>query len=190
MKTIVACLFGTALSLNAQSTVDGFLSQALKQSAALLQAIPEADQKVVIAETSALLQKHVTFRPDGTSTAFSTISDPRQSLEWKNLVIKTIAADALTDADKLNGFEKRYRAILSSEATRKWDPKSKAWTQWSPGGHTLFPTGITVEWKNGIVSTSGGSYLPKFSPGPGPSIQDAKAPKSSTTLPPGVTPAK
>lgn len=190
MKTIVACLLGTILSLNAQSNLDEILKHGLKQSVALLQPIPEADQKVVIAQTAALLQKHVTFRPDGTSTAYSTVNTTRQSLEWKNLVIKMIAADALTDADKLNGFEKRYRAILSSEATRKWDPKINNWSQWSPTGHLLFPTGITVEWKNGVVTANGGTYLPKFSPGPGPSIQDVKAPKPSTALPPGVTPAK
>lgn len=186
----LAVLFILSLTLHGQSTLDGILAKGLKQAVAGLTPIPQADRDEVVAATAALLSRHVTFRPDGTASTVSTAAGSRQNLEWKDLTIHIITAKALNEADRLNGITKRYSAILSSQATRRWDTKANSWTQWSPGGHSLFPSSITVEWKNGIRAASGGTYLPKFFPGPGPSIADAQAPKKIETLPPGMSRGK
>lgn len=191
MKCILVFLFASTLALSAQSNLEKILSQALKQAATGLKPVPASDRKIVVSEVANLLKKHVTFRPDGTSSSFSTATGTtRQSLEWKNLHITTISEVAITEADRLNGVEKRYLAVLGCDATRRWDPKSNAWTSWVPTGHLLFPTGIKVERNKGKVSASGGSYLPKFSPGPGPSISNPTTKSTGGNapahLPPGM----
>lgn len=191
MKSVFSCLMGTMLMLSAQSNSDTMITQGLKQAVMGLQPIPEEDQRVVLDQTMALLRKHVTFRSDGTASSNSTATGKQQALEWKNLRINGIVSSALTEADRLNGFEKRYLANLTCDATRMWDSKTNRWTDWAPTPYPLFPAAITVEWKNGAVTTRGGSYLPKFTPGPGPSVTvtDTKQadPKISPELPPGMT---
>lgn len=172
MKCILACLLGTALTLSAQTNLESILSQSIQPAAWGAKPVLAEDKKVVISKTAELLEKHVTFRPDGTSSAFAQISSVRESVEWKNLRIHIITSIALTEADKLNGYEKRYLAGLKYDAYRRWDPKTKSWTKWQTTGHLHFPKGIYVEWKEGVATAKGNTYLPKFSPGPGPSIAD------------------
>jgi len=183
----LAALLLTALCASGQNNVDRVLAAGLKQAVAGLTPIPETDRAEVVAATAALLAKHVTFRPDGTASSFSTATGSRQNLEWNGLAIKMIRTDALTEADKLNGFTKRYRAILGSTAVRRWDTKTNAWTAWSPTAHHLFPSSITVEWKNGTCTARGNEYLPKFSPGAGPSIADTSPAPAEKALPPGMS---
>lgn len=194
MKPILLCLMLSVLGVQAQSNLDAILTQGLKQAVAGITPVPERDRQVVISQTAALLEKHVTFRPDGTSSSFYTMKGNRQSVEWQKLRIKSIVSMALTNADRLNGIEKRYLAILASDGTREWDRATNRWSAWRPIGHLLFPTGITVEWKQGQVLAKGSQFLPNFSPGPGPSITDRRSSPSmtpsTTDLPPGMTRGK
>ncbi len=186
MKFLTLFILSSFL-VNAQSNVDDLLTLALKKGMAGLAPLPEKDKSIVLSKTSELLIKHVTFRPDGTVSSVSTATGRRLNLEWKNLVVKLITADAVSDADQLNGITKRYRAILSSDASRKWDEKMNAWTAWSPTPHLLFPSSITVELKNGAWLASGSTYTNKFIPGPGPSITDAPPAPKDKVLPPGMS---
>ena len=183
---ILAAFVLTTLCASAQNNVSRLLTDSLRQAVAGVTPIPKKDRAEVIAATAALLAKHVTFRPDGTASTVSTALGSRQNLEWKELAIKMVRKQSLTDADKLNGFSKRYTAILGSTAVRRWDTKANAWTVWSPTGHHLFPSGIVVEWKNGKRTARGNDYLPKFSPGPGPSIADVALAPEDNKLPPGM----
>jgi len=189
LKTIASLIFLT-IAAPAQSNLDRLLAEGLRKAVAGLTPVPEKDRAEVVTATAALISKHVTFRPDGTASTVSIAMGSRQNLEWTDLTIKMIKMDSLTEADKLNGFTKRYRAILGSTASRRWDTKANAWTAWGPTGHPLFPSGIVVEWKNGTRTARGNDYLPKFSPGPGPSITDASPAPAERALPPGMSRGK
>jgi len=166
LKTIASLIFLT-IAAPAQSNLDRLLAEGLRKAVAGLTPVPEKDRAEVV-----------------------TAMGSRQNLEWTDLTIKMIKMDSLTEADKLNGFTKRYRAILGSTASRRWDTKANAWTAWGPTGHPLFPSGIVVEWKNGTRTARGNDYLPKFSPGPGPSIADASPAPAESALPPGMSRGK
>jgi hypothetical protein len=94
-------------SASAQTDLSKLLEQGMRQAVAGLAPVPAQDKADVLAATSALLMKHVTFRPDGTASAYYTQSG-RRPVEWKNFVVRHITLHAVTEADRLNGIGKRY----------------------------------------------------------------------------------
>ncbi len=173
-------------AVSGQTNVTKLLEQGLKGAAATLTPLPDAEKKEVLTATATLLAKHVTFRPDG--TASSTYHGSSQwPVEWRKLVVRTITKQAVSDADRLNGVTRRYLAGLACEACRDWKPGTSAWSEWRQFGFVQFPSTITVEEKNGVLTAHGNTQLPKFSPGPGPSIMDKQAPTKNDGLPPGMT---
>lgn len=173
---------------SAQTNVQKVLEQGLKGAVATLTPVSAAEQQEVLTATAALLAKHVKFRPDG--TASSTYHGSSQwPVEWRKLVVRSILKQRVTDADRLNGITRRYHTGLGFEACRDWRAKSSAWSEWRTTGFLYFPSAIIVEEKNGALTARGNDQLPKFSPGPGPSILE-KQPAGKSDLPPGMTRGK
>jgi hypothetical protein len=169
-----------------QTNVSKLLEQGLKGAVATLTPVPDAEKQEVLTATATLLAKHVTFRPDG--TASSTYHGSSQwPVEWRKLVVRTITKQAVSDADRLNGITRRYHAGLACDASRDWKPGTSAWSEWRQFGFVQFPSSIHVEERNGVLTARGNTQLPKFSPGPGPSITDKQAPAKNDGLPPGMT---
>jgi hypothetical protein len=184
-----ALLILTCTLASAQIDSQKLLIQVAEQAMASWKSIPEVDRAAVLANTSELLKKHVSFRPDGTASA-DCIFNGKQGVEWKDLKLGAIRAQALTEADRLNGITKRYFVSMSAVAHRTWDPKTSAWSQWKPRGHVLFPSGFTVEFKGGkwiAIETDPMKYFTPSSGTPTPAVQrGTKDPQ----LPPGMTRAK
>ena len=172
-----------------QTNVSKRLELGLKDAVVSLVPVPTAEKREVLTATATLLSKHVNFRPDGTaaSTYNGTSAWP---VEWRKLVVTSITKQSVSDADRLNGFTRRYFASLSCEACRDWQPRTTGWSEWRQTGSIHFPSVIVVEEKNGVVSARGNSELPKFAPGPGPSIIEKQAAGQKSDLPPGMTRTK
>jgi hypothetical protein len=171
---------------SAQTSVSQILGQGLKDAAQALAPVPATEQREVLTSTAALLARHVTFRPDGTA-ASAYVQKENWHVEWRKLVVSRIKSVALTDVDRLNGITRRYYASLQCEASRNWRPQATTWTEWKPNGFALFPSVIVVEEIKGVFVARGNSELPKFQPGPGPSVTDKPAAKGQPALPPGMT---
>lgn len=190
-RAIYVCLSLSICPVFAQTSVDEFLAEGLKQVEANKSSISQEDQKALIAATAALLSKHMTFRADGTSSAYCT-SGERVSVEWKKFVMRDIRAQSVTEADKLNGISKKYSVIFSCDAHRAWDHKTKRWGEWVAQGYSNFPLGVLFQLKNGVWNAESPPLIKYFSPGPGPSISDSKPKPAGKTnqLPPGMQKTK
>lgn len=175
-----------AAHASAQTDAGKLLAQGLQSALAGLAPVPEQDQAAVLKTTAELLAKHVTFRPDGDASAFYTESG-RQPVEWKRLVVRSITALSVTEADRLNGITKRYLVAFGCDAHRTWDSKTNRWRDWLPIGNVTFPPAIYLEWKNGKWAPAEASRLKFFVPVPGPSTVDPKPTAKSDGLPPGMT---
>ena len=170
----------------AQTYISQILEQGLKSALQGLAPIPATERQEVLTATAALLAKHVTFRPDGTA-ASAYVQKENWHVEWRKLVVSQISSAAVTDADRLNGITRRYYAALQCEASRNWRPQATTWSEWQPIGFVLYPSAIVVEETKGVLVARGNSELPKFQPGPGPSITDKPVTKGQPALPPGMT---
>lgn len=191
MKVLSVCLLLSFCHAFGQTSVSDFLAEGLKQVAATKAPISQEDQKALVNATAALLGKHITFRADGTSSAYYTL-DGRRSVEWKKFVVSDIRAQAVTEADKLNGISKKYSVIFGCDAHRAWDTQTNRWGEWAAQGFSNFPLGVVFQFKNGAWNAESPALLKYFSPGPGPSISDSK-PKpagKSNDLPPGMQKTK
>lgn len=169
-----------------QTNLSKLLEQGLTEAATSLTYVPADEKQEVLAATAALLARHVTFRPDGTASA-TYHGSSQWPIEWRKLVVRMITKQAVSDADRLNGVTRRYHASLACDACRDWKPGTTAWSEWRQIGFVLFPSAIIVQEKNGVLTARGNAQLPKFSPGPGPSIMDKHAPAKNGGLPPGMT---
>lgn len=185
MRVFVLLLI-IAANASAQTDLGKLLAQGLQGALAGLTPVPEQDQAAVLKTTAELLAKHVTFRPDGTASAICNFSG-RQHTEWKRLAVRSITAQPVTEADRLNGISKHYLVGLSCEAHRNWDAKTNAWGRWYPINNVLFPSAIRVESKDGKWVAVESDQSKYFIPGPGPSIVEKKAAAKSDGLPPGMT---
>lgn len=169
-----------------QTNVSKLLEQGLKSAVAALTPIPDAEKQEVLTATATLLSKHVKFHPDGTASSIYHGGSPWR-VEWRKLVVQTITKQAVSEADRLNGLTRRYLVGLACDACRDWKPNTTAWSEWRQVGFIQFPTAIVVEERNGVLTARGNANLPKFSPGPGPSITDKQVPARGDGLPPGMT---
>lgn len=122
---IAILLLIIAAHASAQTDAGKLLLQGLQSALAGLAPVPAEDQAAVLKTTAELLARHVTFRPDGTASAICTFSGRRQT-EWKRLVVRSITAHPVTEADRLNGVSKRYLVGFSCDAHRSWDAKTNA----------------------------------------------------------------
>jgi hypothetical protein len=174
---------------SAQSDVGKLIFQGAADAVKLIEPIPEGDKSAIFTCTAELLKKHVTFRPDGTASAVCS-ANGRQHVEWKRLVVSSISAKTVNEADRLNGITKRYFVGITSDGHRSWDPKANAWGKWYPIGHVLFPGGITLEWTGGKWTALETDQMKCFTPGPGPSIATSKPTGDNAGLPPGMKRAK
>lgn len=175
-----------AAHASAQNDAGKLFVQGIQGALAGLTPVPEQDQTAVMKTTAELLAKHVTFRPDSTASAVCTFSG-RQQVEWKRLAVRSVTAQPVTEADRLNGISKRYLVSLSCEAHRSWDAKTNGWGQWYPINNVLFPSAINVEWKGGKWVAVESDMIKHFIPGPGPSTVAPKPAPKSDDLPPGMT---
>lgn len=162
------------------------LSQGSQGSLAGLTPVPAKEQAAVLTTTADVLGRHVTFRPDGNDSAICTFSERRQ-VEWRRLMVSSIIAQAVNEADHLNGVSKRYMVGLSCDAHRSWDTKANAWGKWYPTNNVLFPSGIVVEWQGAKWVALESDQIKYFIPGPGRSIAAPKADTKFDGLPPGMT---
>ena len=180
----IGMLMLTLSAVHGQNDVSKLLSQGLVGAIAVFEPVSAADQKAILTATAQVLIKHVTFRPDGTASAVCTKSG-KQHVEWKNLVVRNITKQVVTDADRLNGITRRFLVVFGCDAHRCFDAKTSRWTEWMNIGYLLFPAGINFEWKNDAWTLKSES-LNGFSPGPGPSIIDEKTASKDGGLPPGM----
>lgn len=185
MRTAALFLILAPLA-SAQNNVSKMLEQGLKDAVMTLTPVPAAEQQEVLSAAASLLAKHLTFRPDGTASA-TYHARSAWPVEWRKLVVRSINKQPVTDADRLNGITRRYLAILSCEACRDWKPGTTNWSEWRTTGFLYFPSAITVEEKGGVLTARGNTELPKFSPGPGPSITEKQPVGKKGDLPPGMT---
>lgn len=176
-------------TVSAQTSVGNLLELGMKQAIAGLTPVPKEDKAEILKATADLLSKHLTFRPDGTASAFYTASG-RRPVEWKGFVVRQITRQAVTEADRLNGISKRYLVGFSCDAHRSWDTRKNAWGPWYPIGNVTFPSGIHLEWKNGKWTPAESFQLKFFTPGTGPSIEEPKRSGKDAGLPPGMTRGK
>jgi hypothetical protein len=188
MKPFALLLLTCTISA-AQVDSQELLIQVAKQAMESMTAIPPEDKIAILASTSDLLKKHVTFRADGTASAYC-IPNSKQWVEWKNLSVRGIQARALTDADRLNGITKSYFVSIDSDGHRSWNPKTKAWSEWKPIGHVLFPSGIQIEFKDGKWIAIETTQIKYFIPGPGTPITASQNGTQDTQLPAGMTRGK
>jgi hypothetical protein len=181
----IACIALTLSAVHGQSDVSKLLSQGLGGALAAFEPVAEADKNAILTATAQVLAKHVTFRPDGTAAAVCTKLG-EQHVEWKNLVVRNITKQAVTEADKLNGISRRFLVSFGCDAHRSLDAKTSRWSEWKGFNYILFPAAIEFEWKSGAWTLKS-QILNGFSPGPGPSIADPKPAAKDAGLPPGMT---
>lgn len=174
------------ISASAQYDPRKFLEQGLKQAVAGLSPVPKKDETALLDATTALLAKHITFRPDGSASSFYTMSG-RLPVEWQKFTITHITVQAVNEADRLNGISSRYLVAFGCVAHRCWDTKANTWGQWYNIGNVTFPSAIRFEWKNGAWTTDESTQLKHFIPGPGPSILKRNTSPKSDDLPSGMT---
>ncbi len=179
-------LYILAATAYAQIDPAKMFAQGVKSAFLSLAPVSEKDQSDALAAATGLLNKHVTFHPDGSQTAICSVSG-NQQVEWKGLVIKSITSQPVNDADKLNGISKRCFVSLSCDASRTWNRKTNAWDKWQLFGHGLFPSGITVEQTGGKWTALESAQLKWFSPGPGEGATTTQPDPKSDGLPPGMT---
>ncbi len=182
-------LFIILASASAQESGTHLLERGLKQAVAGLSPVPEADKTEVLKATADLLAKHLTFRADGTASAYYTQST-RQPVEWKGFVVCQLVPQAITEADRLNGITKRYLVGFGCDAHRTWDTKKNAWGEWLPIGNLTFPAGIYFEWKNGAWTACESFQLKFFTPGPGLPVTQPQRSGKDAGLPPGMSRGK
>lgn len=179
-------IFVSASVACGQSNVAKILEEGVKDAAVVLAPVSAGERKEVLTAAATLLSKHVNFRPDGTAASTYHAASP-WPVEWKKLVVRSITVQPVSDADRLNGVTRRYHASISCAACRDWRPGSTAWSEWRKSGFLYFPSGVMIEEKNGMLHASGNAELPKFAPGPGPSIMEKQLPGTRSDLPPGMT---
>jgi hypothetical protein len=150
-----------------QATVEDFLAEGLKKSAATKLMVSHEDQKALVTATSTVLVKHLTFRADGTTSSYHTLQD-RRSVEWKKFVIADIKDQAVTQADKLNGITKKYSVEFGCDAHRAWDMKTNRWGEWHAYRYSDFPLSILFQYKTGKWIPEMPGLLKHFAPGAGP----------------------
>ena len=171
--------------VSAQTDSQRLVKQSIYQAASLFAPIPQHEKTAVLKCAAELLAKHVTSRPDGTSSAICTFSGRRQ-VEWKRLEWQDVRAQAITEADRLNGASKRYLASLSCDAHRSWDAKKNVWGRLQPINDPCFPAAIVVGQKGGTWFAVESDMMKHYIPGPGPSITRLKADAKDDGLPPGM----
>lgn len=174
---------------SAQTNVSKMLEQGILQVVTGITPVPAQEKADILAATSALLAKHVTFRPDGTASAYYTQSG-RLPVEWQKFVVSNISGQAVTEADRLNGITKRYIVGFGCDAHRSWDTKTNTWGQWHPFGNVTFPSAILFEWTKGEWIARESFQLKYFTPGPGPSVAEPKRESKDVGLPPGMSRGK
>ena len=184
MRFLIVFIF-TLSAVHGQSDTSKLLSQGLSGALAAFEPIAEADKEAILNATAQVLEKHVTFRPDGTAASVCTKSG-KTHVEWKRFVVRYITKQAVTDADRLNGITRSFLVSFGCDAHRSFDSKTSRWSEWKNIGYILFPAGIVFESKNGTWAVKGDS-MEGFSPGPGPSITDSKPTAKDSGLPPGMT---
>ena len=140
------------------------LEQGVKNAIATFTPLPADEKRRVMEESTKFLGRSVNFRADGTASSIYTPQGLH--LEWKKLGIGKVTSQAVSQADQANGIKRRYLASITFETSRKWDKKANQWGQWSDTGYILFPSAITVEEINGIL-TPKSSILKDFKPGVG-----------------------
>lgn len=191
MKFLSVYLLLSFCSVFGQTSVSEVLSQGLKKDAAEKSPVSEEDQKALINATANMLNKHITFRADGTASAYYTFAD-RRSVEWQKFVVFRIDSKSINEADKLNGITKKYAVVFGCDAHRTWDDNANRWGEWRAHGYSDFPLGVVFRFKNGSWTAESPALLKYFIPGPGKSISESK-PKpagKNTALPPGMQKAK
>lgn len=187
MKFFSLCIFLSICPAFGQTSVSDLLSQGLKPDESKKSVISVEDQKALVTATATLLSKHLTFRADGSASAFYSAAE-RQTVEWQKFVVFRIDSKTVSEADKLNGITKKYAVIFGCDANRAWDAKANRWGEWQPNGYADFPLGVVFQLKGGSWTPETPALLKYFSPGPGPSISESK-PKpagKANELPPGM----
>ncbi|MES2981104.1 MAG: hypothetical protein V4727_02230 [Verrucomicrobiota bacterium] len=187
MKFISLCLLLSFCPAFGQTSVSDLLSQGLKPDESKKPVVSAEDQKALVTATATLLSKHLTFRADGSASAFYSAAE-RQTVEWQKFVVFRIDSKPVSEADKLNGITKKYAVIFGCDANRTWDAKANRWGEWQPNGYADFPLGVVFHLKGGAWTAEAPDLLKYFSPGPGPSISDSKPKPAGKTaeLPPGM----
>jgi hypothetical protein len=190
MKNLFACLLLCVCTASAQTTVSEVLAQGFKKPANEKAAVSDEDQKALMTATATLLGKHMTFRADGTTSAFYTFSG-KQSIEWKKFVASNITIKSVSEADKLNGITKKYSVFFGCDAHRAWNAEANQWGEWKSNSFPDFPLGVVFQFKSGAWTPESPALLKYFTPGPGVSISNPKAKSAgSDALPPGMQKAK
>jgi len=177
-------------SVQAQSNVSQMLEDAAKR--ALLGAVPvSAEERQEVAEAlRPMLEKRLTFREDGVTSAAHHLNGEVIYIEWMGLKVEVVRKDALNAADQANGITRRYRIVMTSTSHRVWKKSLNAWSEWKPTGYPLFFSGITVEERNGILEARTNEHG-TFMPGPVRSMGASAQPVSpSQGLPPGMERSK
>ncbi len=183
---IPALLLMMAIAASAGTEVGKTLTQGLKPPAAGVAPIPEKDQADVLDAAAGLLEKHITFREDGTQSAICTASG-RQEMEWKQLVTKSIASQKVNEADREAGISQRYLVSLSCDGNRVWDNTKKVWGPWNSPGLGTLPSTITVELAGGKWIARETNPMKKFAPGAVGPVTSLKPDEKSDRPPPGMT---
>lgn len=138
---------------SAKNSASNLLERGMIQAVAGMAPVPAQDKSEVLAATADVLSKHLTFRTDGTASAFYTQSG-RRPVEWKGFVIRHITHQAVTEADRLNGITNRCLVSFGCDAHRSLDSKTNARGEWFPIGNVTFPSALYFEWKNGAWAAS------------------------------------
>ena len=146
--------------------VTQMLVQGLEHTIAGITRVPEVEQRMVVGECAKLLQRSVSFRPDGTAASIDRGLGRNVHIEWRKLAIKSVNKSPLSAADRANGISRSYLAVLGCEASRTWNQKANAWSDWHNSGYLLFPSAIIVKEINGAIVTSA-PRIETFSPGGG-----------------------
>jgi len=123
-----------------------------------------AEQKEVLAASSALIAASVDLRADGTARTTHHIGTFTTRIELTGLAISEIVKTPVTRADAEKGIVRRYVARLACRSHRIWDGPMASWSEWRREGYGFFPSSVVVEEVGGALRARA-TRICDFSPG-------------------------
>lgn len=193
--TTIAALTISSSVINGQHTEDTakYFKDALGKLAVMNTPLPPEQKRQAVAATMHLLQQAISFRDDGIAASSPQISTLSPGIEWKNLKIRKIEHDTISESDTANGIRARYNAWLTCDMHRVWDKRANSWSEWRQGGYAAFSSCVRI-----IENANGSMEATNYTLGKLKGLSNATTPEAQTPqgtirrtsggieLPPGV----
>lgn len=178
MKHFVALLASLSLA-HAAPVTQNALHEGICKDLATLENIPDPSRSQVVAATARLLDRHLSFEPDGRIVSIYQTGEAQWEIEWRQLTIRHIAHLAAQPDDPANGIIARFRAHLTSQAHRRRSLADLQWSPWRPTDYVRFPAWIDIViTSTGPVAEAPATLLGFIPPTPTPPVASLRIPPS------------